>query len=115
MNCKLERSHPLPWTELVALHVGLQRAAALGFGAVQQIERLDALDLHYHARNAPRPLPVWRLRFEDEARTWVHATAAAASLSGASMPATARRVGFTTGCTAGTSSRCCSGDRCGTC
>jgi len=48
------------------------RAAALGFGAVQQIERLDKLDLHYHARNAPRPLPVWRLRFDDEAHTWVH-------------------------------------------
>jgi len=48
------------------------RAAALGFGTVQQIERLDALDLQYHARNAPRPLPVWRLRFDDEARTWVH-------------------------------------------
>ena len=48
------------------------RAESLGLGAVQQVERLDVPDLHYHARNAPRPLPVWRLRFDDETRTWVH-------------------------------------------
>lgn len=48
------------------------RLAALGFGAPQQIERLDALDLHYHARNAARPFPIWRARFSDAKQTWVH-------------------------------------------
>ncbi len=50
----------------------LQRASALGLGPPQHLERLDAPDLHYHARNAPRPLPVWRLRFADASQTWVH-------------------------------------------
>ena len=48
------------------------RAASLGLGKLQAVERLDALDLYYHARNAPRTLPVWRLRFDDAAQTWVH-------------------------------------------
>ena len=48
------------------------RAAALGLGAPLAVERLDAMDLHYHARNAARPLPIWRVRFDDAAQTWVH-------------------------------------------
>lgn len=48
------------------------RAATLGLGAPVAIERLDEPDLYYHARNAPQPLPVWRLRFADAQLTWVH-------------------------------------------
>jgi PepSY-associated TM region len=48
------------------------RLEGLSLGEVQRIERLDALDLHYHARSAPRPLPIWRVRFNDEQETWVH-------------------------------------------
>ena len=48
------------------------RAASLGLGAPLGVERLDAMDLHYNARNAARPLPVWRVRFADGAQTWVH-------------------------------------------
>lgn len=82
-----DRDGTLVWLRRSDLDSGLQRdglpvsvdeafvrarAAALGLGPVQRVERLDALDLHYHARAAPRPLPVWRLRFADESRTWVH-------------------------------------------
>jgi hypothetical protein len=48
------------------------RLAALELGDPIDIERLDTHDLHYHARNAPRPLPVWRVRFADARQTWVH-------------------------------------------
>ena len=48
------------------------RALALGFGPVQQVERLEAMDLYYHARATSRLPPVWRLRFADHALTWVH-------------------------------------------
>jgi hypothetical protein len=49
-----------------------QRVMSLGFGTPQTIERLEAPDLHYHARNSPRPLPVWRVRFADAQQTWIH-------------------------------------------
>ncbi len=49
-----------------------ERAAVLALGEPQFIERLEAPDLHYHARNAARPLPIWRLRFADPQQTWVH-------------------------------------------
>jgi hypothetical protein len=49
-----------------------QRAASMGLGEAASVERLDALDMYYHARNAPRPLPVWRIRFNDERQTWLH-------------------------------------------
>lgn len=46
------------------------RAKALGLGPPVAIERLASLDLHYHARTAQHPLPVWRLRFADG--SWWH-------------------------------------------
>ncbi|MCM5680652.1 PepSY domain-containing protein [Schlegelella sp. S2-27] len=49
-----------------------RRVSGLGFGAPSTVERLDELDLYYHARNASRPLPVWRVRFADPQATWVH-------------------------------------------
>lgn len=61
-------------SQRVAIDAGFikERLAALNLGPVQHIERLDALDLYYHARNAPRRLPVWRVRFADAQETWVH-------------------------------------------
>ncbi len=49
-----------------------ERAAALGLVEPRSIERLTEHDLHDHARNAVRPLPVWRVRFADAQQTWVH-------------------------------------------
>lgn len=48
------------------------RARSLGLGEPVAVERLDTLDLYYHARSAARPLPIWRLHFADAAQTWVH-------------------------------------------
>jgi hypothetical protein len=47
--------------------------------AVARIELLRAYDLHYYARDAhtmmggtEKPLPVWRVVFDDAQQTWVH-------------------------------------------
>jgi hypothetical protein len=54
-------------------------AAQLVAAPVLRVDVLDAYDLYYYARvesammgGASRPLPVWRVVFDDDARTWVH-------------------------------------------
>jgi hypothetical protein len=43
--------------------------------SVVAFETLDRYDAHYYSRRPgedPRPLPVWRVRFNDPAQTWFH-------------------------------------------
>ena len=54
-------------------------AARLVAAPVLRIDVLDAYDLYYYARvesammgGAAKPLPVWRVVFDDDVRTWVH-------------------------------------------
>lgn len=71
-----DATHSLLLREARPVHIDAdfvrERGLALGWGPPVTVERLDAPDLHYHARNAPVPLPVWRLRFADHQATWVH-------------------------------------------
>ncbi|AZG08953.1 PepSY domain-containing protein [Pigmentiphaga sp. H8] len=58
----------------------LRRAATeLMPAPVARIQRLDRYDLHYYDRaphtmtgGGDKPLPVWRIEFDDPAATWVH-------------------------------------------
>lgn len=39
---------------------------------ISAMERLEQPDLHWYGRWQARPLPVWRVRFDDPAETWLH-------------------------------------------
>lgn len=39
---------------------------------IRSVERLTEPDVHWYGRWHSRPLPVWRVRFDDPADTWLH-------------------------------------------
>jgi len=51
-------------------HFVRDRVRRLRLGEPVAVQRLTARDLHYHARTARRPLPVWRVQFSDG--RWLH-------------------------------------------
>lgn len=60
------------------------RAAALVPGArVASVEVLTAPDAYWYAVDGDVTLPVWRLKFSDDARTWVHIDPVTGELLGA--------------------------------
>lgn len=67
---------PGPVNETFPLELLRERAALLLPGSrLIAFEELTAYDAHYYSRRPgedPRPLPVWRARFDDAAATWFH-------------------------------------------
>lgn len=63
---------------LAAAHRYQPEAAAV------ELEQLQAEDAYWYGHHAQRQLPVWRLKFQDDAGTWLHVDPASAQVLGVS-------------------------------
>lgn len=52
--------------------------------ATVELEQLQAEDAYWYGHHAQRQLPVWRLKFQDDAGTWLHVDPASAQVLGVS-------------------------------
>jgi PepSY-associated TM region len=59
------------------------KAGLLNAAPIASIERLDGYDLYYYGRRTAKPLPIWRVKFEDAAQTWWHVDGRSGELIGA--------------------------------
>jgi hypothetical protein len=57
-----------------------RRVGALGTSL--SVQRLDHYDTYYDARHRSKPLPIWRIQFNDANHTWFHVDAANGQLLG---------------------------------
>ncbi|MGL5003905.1 MAG: hypothetical protein ACRDAM_13285, partial [Casimicrobium sp.] len=58
----------------------LAKASRLNSAEVRSVEKLDDYDLYYYGRHAAKPLPVWRVKFGDDAASWWHIDATSGEL-----------------------------------
>lgn len=50
--------------------------------AIAALQKLDEFDAYYYARDAKKPLPIWRVELDDPHKTWLHVDASNGQLLG---------------------------------